>query len=129
MQTGLPEFLGDDFGGSVGIEKAMPHDLAQDSRGAAGALGSAFVVAECSAASLSKGGAELEIALLAVAELGGGSARPQAFTLALNEHGEFGDDFIVRGDGEFTSGSADGVCGSVYVHGSLRYKQPGVSSS
>ena len=33
-EAGLPELLGDDFRGSIGVEKAMPNDLAHEFIGA-----------------------------------------------------------------------------------------------
>lgn len=49
---------------------------------------------------LGEGGAELEVALLGVAEGSGSLDRPQAKALAGDEHGEFASDLIVGVKGQ-----------------------------
>ena len=61
--------MGDDFGRSVGVEEAVPDGLTNGLLGAAvGAPGPRRVVDQGSGALVGKGIAELEVALLAVAE-------------------------------------------------------------
>ena len=97
----LLEFLGDDFDGSLWIEKAMTDDLADDHFGAAimGGRAAGFVFESDGSMSL-EGVEELEIALLGEAVLERGLGGADAFALAFEKHGEFEGDFIVMRDGD-----------------------------
>lgn len=105
-EANLAKLLGNDSGGGVGVEEAMPNDLANHFVGASrGAFGSAFLTEECGGAEVAVGLAQLEIALFAEAELarcGGGS---ESLTFAFDEHGEFAGDFIVGSESEGAGGA------------------------
>jgi hypothetical protein len=100
-RAGLTKPLGDNVRGSLGVEEAMPDRLADDFVGAAVvALGPSLEVDQGGGAVFGEGVAELEVALLAVAEHPGGLNGPQPKALAGDEHGEFTGDFIVGRDGQ-----------------------------
>jgi hypothetical protein len=95
-QAGLAQSLSDDIGGGLGVEEAMPHPLADHFVGTAVvAFGAGLAVGQRGRAVLGEGVAQLEVALLAVAEGLGGFLGPQPQALAGNEHGEFAGDFVV----------------------------------
>ena len=101
--AGLAEFLGDDRGGSLGVQEAMANDLTDDFIGASVvAFGPAFLVGEGQSAAAGKGVAELEIALLTQAELFGCTKGAKAFALPFDEHGEFARDLIAVRNWEST---------------------------
>ncbi len=84
----LPELLGQDRGGSVGIEKAVPNDLLADLvRAAGGAFGAALLALQGAGPLLLVELAQLEVALLAEAEFVGGGQRAGGFAFAFVEHG------------------------------------------
>src|SRR5713226_2943418 len=95
-RAGLANLLSDDVGRGVGVEEAVADDLLSNIRGApCGCLGSGFATEQSGATALLKGGEELVIALLGVAVLGGGGSGAEAFTFALDEHGEFAENLVV----------------------------------
>jgi hypothetical protein len=95
-QAALAELLGDDLGGGLGVEEAMANRLANGLlRTAVVARGPRRVVDEGGGASAGEGIAELEVALLAVAEGLGGRDGAQAQALAGQEHGELAGDVVV----------------------------------
>jgi len=96
----LSEFLSDDLGAGFRIQEAVTDNLADEFLGASiTGFGATFGAEESKAASLQKKGAELEVALTAKAELGGGMLDALRAAFALDEHGEFAGDFIVFGNG------------------------------
>ena len=107
-QTGLAQFLGDDGWGGIRIEKAVADDLPDDFAGTAViALGSAFLVAQGRRPTLQESVAELEVTLLAEAEVVRGLERTTIMALTLDEHGELACDVISRRDRKFASGADD----------------------
>jgi hypothetical protein len=103
--AGLAEFLGNDRGGSFGIEEAMANDLADDFVGTAVvAFWAAFMALQGQGAAVGESLSQLEIALFAETELLGGTERSEFLALAFQEHGEFAGDFIVVQDAERTLG-------------------------
>ena len=98
---GLTQLLAEDGGRGVGIQKAIADDLLDDLVGAAVVgFGAALLVLEGEGTALFEGLAQLEVALLGVAELAGGGQGAEAFALAFVEQGEFGEDGVVGGDGQ-----------------------------
>jgi len=105
-KAALTEFLGDDLGGDVGIEMAVADDLADDFGGAAVVgLGSALGAEEGAGAALGEGVEDLIIAPPGKAVLAGGGGCAEPLALALVDHGEFANDFVVGLDGETARGS------------------------
>ena len=102
-QAGLGELLCDDLGGGVGVEEAVPDGLADGLLGTTVvAAGSGGVVDQGGGALPGEGVAELEVALLGVAEGLGGLAGAKAKALTSDEHGELAGDFVVAGQGQST---------------------------
>jgi hypothetical protein len=98
-QTGLAQFLGDDFGRGLGIEEAVADDLADDFIGAAVvAFGSGRLVDEGRDALLGKALTQLEVTLLAVVEGRRRLKRPKPEALPGDEHGEFAGSHVLGGD-------------------------------
>ena len=84
----------------------MANDLPDDFVGAAVvAFGTAALAVQSQGAPVDEGLAELEIALLAQAELLGGAGGAQAVAFAFDEHGEFAGDFVVGTDRQGASGA------------------------
>ena len=104
--AGLAEFLGDDIGGGVGVEEAVADDLADDFIGAAvEAFGAAFLAEQGGGAAVGERLAELEVALLAQAELACGGGGAEALALAFDEHREFAGDLVVGPEGAGAGGA------------------------
>jgi hypothetical protein len=119
-QAGLAEFLGDDVGGGVGVEKAVADDLANDLSGAAGAtFRTRLAGCQGAGAANSEGLAELEVALFAEVVLGRGLKGAEPQTLRLDDHEELAGDLVVFRD-EQRAGGADqkGLLGVELEHGS-----------
>jgi hypothetical protein len=96
----LAEFLRDDFGAGFRIQEAVTNNLADQFLGASViGFGATLGAEKSGAAFLQEQGAELEVALPAIAELGGGMVDAFRAAFALDEHGEFAGDFIVLGNG------------------------------
>jgi len=92
----LADFLDDDLGGGIGIEEKVANDLSDDFVGSAiVGFGPPLLVLEAVGAALLKTAQELKVALSGVVVLSGGPRGSQAFTLALQEHGQFQGDFII----------------------------------
>ena len=99
-ETSLAELLGDDVDRGVGIEEALPDDLANDLVGAdIVAFGAGLVALESCAAMFTVEFEQLKIALFAEVELVGGLGGAEPFALAFDEHGEAGDDEVIRKNG------------------------------
>jgi hypothetical protein len=100
-KAGLAQFLGDDFGGSLGIQKAVAQDLPDDLVGAAiRGFGTGLLGQEGGQAALPVVGEHWVIALAAKAVFlrGVGDLRPQA--LAFDEHEEAAGLLVGGGDGQ-----------------------------
>ena len=99
--AGLAQFLGDDGGRGGRIQEAITHDLLDDLIGAAiVGFGAALLILQGQGAALFENLAQLEVALLGIAEFLGGGNGAGAFALAFVEHGQFGQDGIVSRDGQ-----------------------------
>jgi len=108
-ETALPQFLRDDLGRGIRVEEAVADNLLDDLIGAAVVgLGPAFLIEQGESAVALKGDAQLEVTLPAEAELGGGRAGAQSFTLSFEEHGELGEDDIGRGRAQRAAGTYEG---------------------
>ena len=117
-ETGLAKFLCEDVERGVGIEEAVANDLANDLVGADIVAFGAWLIAKESWATLfTKEFEQLEISLFAEAELLGRVGGTGPLALAFDEHGEAGDDEVIRKDGELSGGSEDAEGGNVELHG------------
>jgi hypothetical protein len=95
----LSDFLGNDFGGGVGIEETVAEDLSVDLVGSSiVGFRSPFLVPEALGATLPKTPQDLEVMLPGVVVFPSGPRRSEAFTLAFDKHGQFHGDFIVAID-------------------------------
>ena len=102
--TSLPELLGDDLGGSLGIQKAVANDLADEFvRAAVIGNGATLFAFERGGAMGLKLVEELEIALLGIAVFTCGLRGAKALALAFNEHGELAGDLVVLRNGNGTN--------------------------
>ena len=104
--AGLAQLLADHGGGGVGIQEAITDDLLDDLVGAAiVGFGAALLVLQGQGAAGSEGLTQLEVALLGIAELGGGGDWTGALAFPLIEHGEFGKNRVVPRDGQLAPGA------------------------
>jgi hypothetical protein len=117
-EAGLAELLGDDLDRGVGIEEAVPDDLAHDLVGAhIVALGAGLVALESRAPMVIIESKHLKISLLAKAELLGGLSGTEPFALAFDEHGQTGDDQVIGTNRKLAGGADDAVGRYVELHG------------
>jgi hypothetical protein len=99
--TGLAQFLADDGGRGGRVQEAITNHLLDDLIGAAiVGFGAALLILQGRGSALLESLAQLEVALLGIAEFLGGSNRAGAFALAFVEHGQFGQDGVVSWDGQ-----------------------------
>ena len=117
-EAGLAQFLRDDVDGGVRIEKTVTDDLANDLVGAdIVAFGAGLVTLESSASMFTIEFKQLKISLFAEVELLGGLGGAEPFALAFDEHGQAGDDQVVRKNGEVSGGAKDAAGRDVKLHG------------
>ena len=117
-ETGLPKFLGDDVDRGIGVEKPVTDDLANDLVGAdIVAFGAGLAALESCASLFMIKPEQLKISLFAQVELLGGLGGAEAFALAFDEHGQPGDDEVIRTNWELSGGADDAVGGDVELHG------------
>ena len=117
-EAGLAQFLRDDVDRGVWVEEAVTDDLANDLVGAdIVAFGAGLVALESRASMFTVEFEQLKIALCAEVELKGGLGGAQPFTLAFDEHGQPGDDEVVRKNGELSGGADDAAGRDVELHG------------
>jgi len=91
-KAALAQFLGDDLGGGIRVEKAVADDLLDDLIGAAVmGLGAALLVEQREEVAALEQLAQLKIALPAKAELGCRRGGTQALTLSFEKHGKLGE--------------------------------------
>jgi hypothetical protein len=125
-ETSLAELLGDDVDRGVGIEEAVANDLALDLVGAdIVVFGAGLVALESCATLFTIEFEQLKISLFAEAELLGGLGGTEPFALAFDEHGEAGDDEVIRKNGELSGGADDAVGRHVELHGLVLRKKAG----
>jgi hypothetical protein len=118
LEAGLAELLRDDVDRGVRIEKAVTDDLANEFVGAdMVAFGAGLVALESCASMFTIEFEQLKISLLAEAELLSGLGGTDSFALALDEHGEAGDDEVIRKNREFSGWTDDAVGRHVELHG------------
>ena len=104
----LNQFLGDDFGGAVGIEESLGDDASDDFGGAAMiGLGTRGLGLKGLGTAFAEGGQELVVALAAVAEARGNLGDRAIGTLTGDEHGELLGEDVGRIDGELAAGSTE----------------------
>ena len=117
-EAGLAELLCDDVDRGVRIEEAVTDDLANEFVGAdIVAFGPGLVALESVASLFPVELEQLEVSLLADVELRSGLGGTEPFALAFDNHGQAGDDEVVRTNGEFTGGANDAVDRHVEQHG------------
>ena len=125
-EAGLAQFLRDDVDGGVGIEEAVTDDLANEFVGAdIVAFGAGFVALKSCASMFTIEFEQLKISLLAEIELLGSLGGTEAFALALNQHGQAGDDEVIRTNGKLSGGSDDAVGRQVELHGLVLREKAG----
>ena len=118
LEAGLAELLRDDVDRGVGIEEALTDDLANDLVGAdIVAFGARLVALESCTTMFTIELEQLKISLFAEVELLGGLGGAEPFALAFDEHGQPGDDEIVRKNGELSSGTDNAAGRDVELHG------------
>ena len=109
-KVALSEFLSDDFGAGFRVEESMADDLTYEFLGATVVgFGTSFGAEQSLAAFFQEEGPDLEIALAAKVEFGGGTVNAFGAALAFNEHGEFPGDFVIIGNGEGTGLALDAL--------------------
>jgi hypothetical protein len=117
-EAGLTEFLRDDVDCGVRIEEAMSDDLANNLIGAdIVAFGTGLVALESCASMFLIEFEQLKVSLSAEVELFGGLGGAEPFALAFDEHGQAGDDEVVRKNGELSGGADDAATRDVELHG------------
>jgi len=125
-EAGLAEFLRDDLDGSIGIEETVADDLAND-------LVSTDIVAfrarlvslESCTSMFTIESKQLIISLFAQAQLLGGLGGAEPFALALDEHGQAGNDDVVGMNGKLTGRADDAVGRHIELHGLVLQEQAG----
>ena len=125
-EAGLAELPRDDFDRGVRIEEAVTDDLANDLVGAnIVAFGTGLVALESRASMFTIEFEELKISLLAEVELLSGLGGAEPFALAFDEHGQSGDDEVVRQNGELSGGADDAAGRDVELHGLVLRQKAG----
>jgi hypothetical protein len=118
QEAGLAEFLRDDVNRGVWIEETVTDDLSNDLVGAdIVAFGAGLVDLESCASMFTIEFEQLEVSLFAEVEFLGGLGGAKAFALAFDEHGQAGDDEVVRKNGELSGGADDASGRDVELHG------------
>ena len=108
----LTDFLSDDFGGALRVEKAAPDDQTHDLVGAPViGFGPWLLREQTLGALLVEVGQELVVALAAEAVFLSGFDWAQVFALALDEHGQTAADLIVVGNQERTARTCEAELG------------------
>ena len=107
LEVGLAQFLSDDLGGGIRIQKAVAQNLADGLIGAAVVgLGASLLRLEGGQAALLEGVEDLIVALTAVAVFLGDGGDIVIQTLAFNEHEETGGQRVGAGDGQGAGGTS-----------------------
>jgi hypothetical protein len=120
----LPEFLSDDFGRSVGIQKAIAQDLADDLIGPAIlGFGTGLPGLQGGEAALLEGFEQLVITLTTIAEFLRDGADVSFQALAFDEHEEAAGEVIGRGDGKGSGGARELVSVGMELKGRTHEKK------
>ena len=99
LPAALAQLLGDHLRGGVAVKEPVPDHLPDDlGRSPVVGLGAALLALQSDRARLVKDGAELEVPLLAVAELAGGLEGAAFLALPFEEHEELVRDLVVLAD-------------------------------
>ena len=107
LEVGLAQFLSDDLGGGIRIQKAAAQNLADGLIGAAVVgLGAGLLRLEGGQAALLEGVEDLIVALTAVAVFLSDGGDVVVQTLAFNEHEETGGQRVGAGDGQGAGGTS-----------------------
>jgi len=107
LEVGLAQFLSDDLGGGIRIQKAVAQNLADGLIGAAVVgLGAGLLRLEGGQAALLEGVEDLIVALTAVAVFLSDGGDVVVQTLAFNEHEETGGQRVGAGDGQGAGGTS-----------------------
>jgi len=123
LKAGLAQFLRDDIDGGVRIEKAVTDDLANDLVSAdIVAFGTGLVALETHASMFTIEFEQLKISLFAEVKLRGGLGGAKPFALAFDEHGQAGDDEVIRKNRELSGGADDAAGRDVELHGMVLRK-------
>jgi hypothetical protein len=126
QEAGLAELLRDDVDRRVGIEEAVTDDLANEFVSAdIVAFGAGLVALESCASMFTIEFEQLKISLLGEAELLSGPGGTESFALAFDEHGEAGDDEVIRKNREFSGRADDAVGRHVELHGLVLREKAG----
>ena len=101
LPAALAQLLGDHLRGGVAVEEPVPDHLPDDlGRSPVVCLGAALLTPQSDRARFVKEGAELEVPLLAVAELAGGLEGAAFLALPFQEHEQLLRDLVVRADAQ-----------------------------
>jgi len=99
LPAALAKLLRDHLRGGVAVEEPVPHHLPDDlGRSPVVGLGAALLAPQSDRARFVEEGAELEVPLLAVAELAGGLEGTALLALPFQEHEQLVRDLVVRAD-------------------------------
>ena len=107
-QTLLPDFLGDDGGGTIPVQEATADDQFDGLLGAAViGFGSRGLQDQALGAFLVKVSQDLVITLAGEVVFFGGFGRAETFALALDKHGQAAADLVIIGDDEGAAGAGE----------------------
>lgn len=119
-EIGLAEFLGDDLGRDIGIQKAMAQDLADDFVGAAVVgFGAGFFGFQSGEAALVEEIEQLVITLARIVIFLSDSGDMILHALAFNEHEEAASQFVGSGDGQGTGWAGELMRGGIELEGRI----------
>lgn len=109
-ETSLPQFLGDDLRRSIGIQKAIAQDLADDLIGAAiVGFGSGLLELQGGETALLEGREDLVITLAAITIFSSDRSDLGFQALAFDQHEEAAGQFIGVRDGQETGGAGESM--------------------
>jgi hypothetical protein len=124
-ETRLAKFLCEDVDRGVGIEEAVPNDLADNLVGADRvAFGTRLMAKQTCATLLTKEFEQLKISLFAEAELLGGLGGPDPLALTFDKHGEAEDNEVIRTNSELSGRTDDPMGRHVEMHGIFLREEP-----
>jgi len=125
-EMSLPQFLGDDLRGRVGVQKAMAQDLAHGLVGAAiVGFGSGLLGLQGGEAAGLEGVEYLVIALAAITIFPGDRVDAGLQTLAFDEHEEAAGHFVIVGDGQGAGRAGELLFVGIELEGGVHGWNPG----